>query len=312
MWWIGILVVLLGVVGWWFARRPRKQDKIVSVVMLRQTLRKLTEAEVRQGIRRASGRADVDAKAMPVELPGLAAAFGVFLGEVPAFMVICVDRPYGDDPEQESRSFEDERARKAYAEHRAWIAVDLATKMPDGNTEREVLRLLGRLAAEFLDEGCTLVYAPALGRFALPGPETEATLKGDDPMSIFGDEDVNTPMINVESDDQRVEKAIAEAQRRWPQFVEAWKRSGKACKGLAKGRFAVQGVEGVQNEYIWMEVEDVVGDSVTGTIANRPVHLPGLKKGQQVTIPAANVVDWAYSDGKKTEGFFVERVIRGK
>jgi uncharacterized protein YegJ (DUF2314 family) len=165
---------------------------------------------------------------------------------------------------------------------------------------------MARLACELFDDGCILLYSPAMQRVALPTPEVEAQLKAGDLSALFGDEEVNQPVINAEGD-AKVQKAVERARREWPTFLEVWGRRGAACEALVKGSFAHQ--DG--NEHMWIQVTLVKGGAVTGVLLNAPVHVK-LKKGQSVTVAApAEISDWACVDGEKTHGMFVERVLRG-
>jgi uncharacterized protein YegJ (DUF2314 family) len=291
-----------------FRKRGRKGREIVSVVMLRETPRAITEAEARGIARRVMGS---EAGVVPLpntdRLPGLSGYAVIFKG-IPSYYIISASRPYCDDPEGASGAFEDPRARERFARHRAWVSVDVVGGMPSKHVRPMVLGVLGKLSAEVYDEGCTLMYAPSRSRVALPGPEVERRLKTGDPLALFSeDDDLNEPIINVDGD-ARIERAIQEARRKWPQFVAAWQRTGGNCNGLVKGRFPHE----KGNEFMWMQVTRVEDSHVTGTLANRPAHVPGLKRGSTVRLVVDDVVDWAYLENGKPVGMFVERVLTGR
>lgn len=307
MWVVGGAVaclVVLGVVAVWMVRRRRERGQLVSIVLLRRTRRGLTEAEVRAAARRAI-RPDVEVMAAPSPDPGRVGAYIVMLNGAPGFFVVDAGRPYGEETEAEAARFEDPRAREAYASHGAWVSVDIVGGMPPAGVREQVIALMARLAAEFLDEECVLLYATALGRVALPGPETESRLRGADPLGIFDDGDVNAPIHYIGQGDAAIERAMEEARRQWPRFVEVWNRLGAACNPMVKGRFAVDG----GNEYMWVEVKEVRDGRVSGVLVNTPAQVRGLAKGQTVTIPVADVADWACLDGERPLGMFVERLL---
>lgn len=299
---VGVLVVLAAV---FVVLRRRRTKPLVSIVTLRTATRNLTEADVRHAARRAI-RDDVQVVNGGSPDGGLTRTFAIMLGEFPGFYVIDCGRTYVDDPAAESQQFEDLRARTAFAEHKAWVGVDLATD-PGDKLRPQVLTMMAKLAAEFYDDGCTLLYSPALSRFAVPGPEVEAKLQAGDLDGLFGDPDVNQPVINT-GEDKRVEKAIAQAQREWPTFVDVWARLGPASTALVKGRFTH--AEG--NEYMWVQVQDLKPGQVTGTLMNQPVHV-ALSKGQTVQVSTPDdIADWACLDGETAHGMFVEKVLRAK
>jgi hypothetical protein len=272
---VGVIVVLGAV---FLVLRRRRGKPLVSIVTLRTTTRNLTEADVRHAARRAI-RDDVTVVAGPSPDGGLTRVFMVMLGEIPGFYVIDCGRTYVDDPGAESQQFEDLRARTAFAEHKAWVAVDLATD-PGDKLRPQVLTLMAKLAAEFYDDNCTLLYSPALNRFAVPGPEVEAKLQAGDLDGLFGDYQVNLPIIDT-GDDKRVEAANAKAKEEWPKLVEVWTRLGPASKAFVKGCFPYADGQ----EYMWVQVEDLKPGQVTGILMNEPVHV-ALTKGQTVQVSA--------------------------
>ena len=300
---VGVIVVLGAV--FLILRRRGRSKPLVSVVTLRSTTRSLTESDVRHAARRAI-RDDVTVVAGPSPDGGLTRVFMVMLGEIPGFYVIDCGRTYVDDPGAESQQFEDLRARTAFAEHKAWVAVDLATD-PGDKLRPQALTLMAKLAAEFYDDHCTLLYSPALNRFAVPGPEVEAKLQAGDLDGLFGDYEVNMPVIETK-DDKRVEQAKAKAKQEWPKFVEVWTRLGTSSSAMVKGRFGHDG----GNEYMWVQVQDLRPGQVTGTLMNQPVHVP-LTKGQTVQVMTPDdIADWACLDGETAHGMFVEKVLRSK
>ncbi len=292
------------------AMRSKRRNTLTSIVLMRTSPRALTEADVRGAVRRAIPRDGVDVIAIPKgpeTPPGLAGAFALVLGQMPGFYIINSTRPYSDDPSAEAQKFEDPRCREAFANHTSWLSVDIVGGTPPKSVEEGVTGLMARLAAELLDDGCTLIYATHLSRVALPGSETERALRGDNPMSIFGNDEANMPIIQVEQGAAKVERAMEEARRRWPQFVQAWARFGPACAGLVKGRFTTtQG----GNEYIWVEVSQAADTHATGKVMNRPANVAGLKQGDTVRVDFADIADWAYKDGERPVGLFVERLLR--
>jgi uncharacterized protein YegJ (DUF2314 family) len=305
-----LAALILALVLLSFYRRRQRADRLVSIVLMRTSPRELSEVELRTAVRRAIPRDGVDVVTIPPQPgtpEGLKGAFGVTLGGMAGFLVLNASKPYVDDPLAESRKFEDPRSREAFGAHSAWVSVDVSGGAPPKSVEAGVTALMARIAAELLDDGCTLLYATHLSRVALPDQGTRRTLRGDNPMSIFGDDAANIPIIQVEAGDAKVEKAMAEARKRWPQFVQAWSRLGPACEGLVKGRFAT--TEG-GSEYIWVEVSQAADTHATGTVMNRPANVDGLKQGDTVRVEFGEIVDWAYQDRGKPVGLFVERLLR--
>jgi uncharacterized protein YegJ (DUF2314 family) len=303
--WFAIAVAILAALGgaYWFIRRRRAQEPLESVVMLRSARRSLTETDVRGAARRAIGpEVQVIAMQPPDETTN---GFVVIVNDAPCLFVIDSGRVYGEDLEAESQRFENPQARAAYREHKAWLSVDVPNSVRRAAGD-ELRPLMARLAAELYDEGCTLLYAPSLGRIALPDPEVERQLREGDLSSLFGNYDVNLPVFNTEGQ-SNVERAIERARREWPKFIDVWTRHGPACHGIVKGAFAHEG----GHEHMWIEVATLSDGRVTGTLINNPVHVD-LRKGQTVSVNAPNEIsDWACKDGDEVHGMFVEKILRG-
>ncbi len=305
MWWIvaGCTVLLLLLILVLILRA--RAGGISAIVLFRQTPRRLTEVDVRGAARRALGP---DAQVVPVdtaEKPEMQGAFGIAIKNAPFFLVYSIARPYVDDPKAESARYEDPRARQAFADHTAWVSIDLSRALK-GQLQRSAIPPLCRLAAELLDEGTTLLYATWLSRVALPSPQVEAALKSDKPLEPFGDDELNTPIIHAQGD-ARIEAAVAEARRRWPEFVAIHARVGAAGEPLVKGRFTTP--DG-GDEHMWLGVKSISDQGVAGELLNQPAHIPTLHKGQSVSIPHEDISDWAILDGDTPVGMFVERLLQ--
>ena len=313
IWWIlglaAMVGVLVAVIAW---RRRRSNQGPVSIVMLRRTPRGLTESDVRGTMRRAL-RAEAQVRTLPMS-DGLTKAFLVLGDGLPPIGVFDSTRTYmeADEVDWTAHGFEDPRARSGIKEHRAWVSVDAMGLDPIPPREQRAAiydRLLGKIAAELLDDACLLLYLPADGCYAAPGEKAGAMLAGEQVMALFNsDQELQEPIIRVRAGDNAINTAIEKAQRRLPEFLQAWSRFGTAGKGMVKGRFDAPGDNA---EYMWIQVESADASSITGRVMNRPGRdgLPG--RGAVVRLKHAEVVDWAYVDeNEKPHGLFVERVLR--
>ena len=111
-------------------------------------------------------------------------------------------------------------------------------------------------------------------------------------------------------DDRNLEDRVAaaeEAKRRWPEFVAAFneRRPGRTCAV----KYAAP-IKGGGHEQIWIMVTALDGDTISGTLANRPVEDIGLKIGDAVKIQAADVKDWLFNDGGVMTGGFSVATLR--
>lgn len=281
--------------------------------MLRTQPRLLSEAEVRAAVWKGL---KVEAKIEPLERPGVNAKVYMVAPEgMPPLLVISSASGYmsPEETERVAKSFEDPRAREAIAGHKAWISIDLAgIKEPMAKELRSAVynRVLGKIAAGLLDDGCTLLYLPSDGRFGIPGPGVADQLANAKVGDVFSDDDLHEPVIHVDGKDKAINDAIEIARKRLPELVAAFQARGGASNALIKGKFeeANGGVE-----YMWVKVERIDPTGFTGEMLNRPglKGLPG--RGESVSVPQDRVVDWMFTDETdKPHGGFVERVLRSK
>jgi uncharacterized protein YegJ (DUF2314 family) len=307
---VGVLVI--AALAWWFVRRGASPDQgPLSVVLLRRGPASLSESDVRAAARRVFKS---DAEVTRVDLPDGAGVGMVVAGaDVPPLMVISATRGYlpEEEVEETARGCEDPRTRDAIRSHRAWVSVDTMglERLPAAAERGRFLAVLGRVAAEFVDEEVLIAYLPTESRF-LPGGEGLADrLRSGDLSTRESDGRLNDPVIPVRSDERRMNEAMRGAARRLPELVMAWEARGEASKALVKGRF-IGSNDAV--EYMWVQVTEVTGSSIAGTLMNNATN-PGLPaEGDTVHIRPEDVVDWAYADERgEPRGMFVERLLRG-
>jgi len=97
---------------------------------------------------------------------------------------------------------------------------------------------------------------------------------------------------------------VAEARRRWPEFVEAFRAKAGENFGV-KAPLTVDD----DREFIWIEVVGLEPDYVHGTLGNEPVALGWLKMGDRVEVPVKDVTDWAYLRDGQPVGMFSVKVL---
>jgi uncharacterized protein YegJ (DUF2314 family) len=117
-------------------------------------------------------------------------------------------------------------------------------------------------------------------------------------------------VVSVSDTDPEMNAAMAEAKRRWPEFVSAFREQNgerfSAKYPFPKSTGAV--------EHVWFSVSAINADQVTGTIDNDPVGDIGHKRGETVTVPSRDISDWLYSVKGKKEvvGGFTIKVLLGR
>ena len=110
-------------------------------------------------------------------------------------------------------------------------------------------------------------------------------------------------VIDFRSSDREMNSAIAEARKTLPDFVALY-RAGTGERHAVK--VAIPYDRG--REHIWMNLTAVEGDVFIGRIANAPVHLDNLNRGDSYRTGSAMVSDWNYMSGGQMHGSYTTRV----
>lgn len=235
------------------------------------------------------------------------------IGESPLFMVSAGDAMfivhnhgtgYFNEVEKLAEKIPDLRQRKLITDQQAWLSVDCMWTA-DGTRETQYPRI-ARAIAELADDLAVGLFQPETDRL-IPWEESlEARLrKGEDLDDLFRSD--NVPVVQVSDDDPRMKAAVAEARRRWPEFVAAFKARQPG------GHFAVKAPvsRNDNTEFIWIEVIGLEPEYIHGKLANDPVDLGGLKLGDQVEVPLSDLNDWGFSvkEGDEPVGLFTVKVV---
>lgn len=301
-------------------RRARKADEsggaLTALVFLMSKARILSEQQVRDAIVKAWG-IELGSE-MRTEGNWLVEAGKVDPGMVQPgaknflvrandrmFLINSVDHPYMENPEQFAKSMPDLRLRTAVGSHRAWNSVDLFGETPAPHEKEEVYTLLGKLLAEFAGEECLAVYCPEIERCNEYAPSVVESLRSGKIFDLF-EFPTHSPIVQIDGDDPRMVAAVEEARRRWPEFNSAFqKRKSEEEIFAVKARFA----EGDEEEFMWVAVENINGDSITGTLGNSPAIVKKVKEGDTVTVKLSDLNDWLYGKEDKMEGGFTMKVM---
>lgn len=235
------------------------------------------------------------------------------MGQSPIFMVSAPDgmfvvhnhdRPYFDRPEEAAEEVHELRQRNIILENRGWLAVDLM-QLTDPNATREsAYPAIARFIAELAGPDCQAIFQPATARLNPWDDTLEAKLRSGQVAEVF-EEPTLVPVIQVPDDDPRMQAAVAEAHQRWPEFVAAF-NAQDAENFSVKAPVSAGG----NTEFIWVQVDALHGDQVSGTLGNEPVDLGDLREGSRVTVAAADVSDWAFLRGEEHTGLFSLKVIQ--
>ena len=274
----------------------------ISVVLLLDKPATVTEDILRQSAARAWCR-DLDPGRNEFIVINGPLCLITFEGRM--FHLIRVPKPYFDDPEAAARATKDMRQQKVIREQVAWMSVDLLQPQgPAGPEKKECYRRICSLAAELVDESCLAVHLPETGDFRVHDSALREALLSDDPRQQLQDA-ADSPVISAESDDAEMEEAIAEARRRWPEFVEAFRNKKTGQIFLIKAPFS----DGKNQEWMWVVVSDVSDHAIVGKLENQPVNVTGFRKGDHVELRPEKIADWIYGDRKGAMGGFTDAVL---
>jgi uncharacterized protein YegJ (DUF2314 family) len=283
------------------------EDKtMISIVLLRRSPKSLDPAILLESLRDAWD----ENRSLEEEELFVAGEGPVFMLKSPQGMWMLHNhaRPYFDS-EHPARRIPELRLRKIVEEHTAWLSVDLLHPFESDLTPDLYYPYIFRLIRELADEETLAIFRPETGEINVWTPEVAARLGSFDPLEDFA-RPVHSPVIEVSGEDPRMRQAVAEAQRRFPEFREHWATRSPEDKHLVKASIPKQGREG--SEVIWIDVTGLEPDFIHGTLANQPVDLGDLNSGDAVEVPVENLYDWVILGEGMDEplGLFTEKVVR--
>ncbi len=199
----------------------------------------------------------------------------------------------------------DLRIQTVLERHESALLLD-AWAAPEGKTREEGTDLMGRILIEIADETTVGIFCFHTQRLNPFDEELAEMFRGGqaaEAMATYTADGVSTIAI----DDKRMIAAIAEARRRWPEFVEAFtNRSSPDAAFMIKAPFG----EGDQVEHLWIEIERADNSSASGIVQSRPLWLARPRFGDEVTVPVEQLTDWAFADGGRDGGLFAEAIAR--
>lgn len=287
---LGKIKTLLGV-------KP-KEPPFISVVLHFRKPISLPNETIHAAIRRAWGR-DVreDLKEFVSEPPFCFVKFEGML-----LMLSNARKPYCSPEmlEQALAEFSEVRQREVVREHRGFLAIDLrAPKDPGKTGKMECYRRMCRLAAEFVDYNCMGVYLPEIGHMRPYDVDIISALRSENPVEEI-QEWGQPPVMLIEDDDPRLKAAVAEARERWPEFVQAFEKRQPSQTFAVKALFT----DGEQGEWMWINISSIKDGTIEGRVENKPASVHNVREGDQVSVKASEIGDWAYQAGEKLVGGF--------
>lgn len=115
-------------------------------------------------------------------------------------------------------------------------------------------------------------------------------------------------VVGVASDDAEMNAAIARAQASISRLIAAFASGDPGLSYFSVKKPYTQRSGG--NEHIWIDVTEIEGDTIRGTIADDPVDIEGMRFGDAVELTAGEITDWMYVNAaREVVGGYTIRVL---
>jgi uncharacterized protein YegJ (DUF2314 family) len=113
------------------------------------------------------------------------------------------------------------------------------------------------------------------------------------------------PVVPGDADDADLKAATEEARRRWPEFAAAFAAKQKDQMFAVKAPFK----EDDFTEFMWIKVQKIEDEYLSGVIDNDPVNLKKYKRATRVRLRIKALSDWMYTDGDNIIGGFTNKAL---
>ncbi len=114
-------------------------------------------------------------------------------------------------------------------------------------------------------------------------------------------------VVQVSSDDARMNAAIAKARATVGTFVTALQKPKASRSGFS---IKIRITKGDDAEHFWLSDVRYDGSAFSGKIDNDPEMVKTVKLGQAASARPAEISDWMYVDHGKLVGGYTLRVLR--
>lgn len=283
----------------------REPELNFSIVIFTKTLPTFSDGQVIDAIRRAlplnapeilppSGITPIPDFAPEPDNPGR--TFAVAVNRC-VYAIVVARFTYEPDPAANPGRSSRPDFDAAYRQHKGWIAIDLIS----GQAE-EPYRIIGQLAAELIPPDATLLFLPGFNMGRDPDPDLLEAMRHGEWLSRF--EQAPAGIIERAADDPALAAAAAEARQRFPEFAHAF-QSRIGTGHSAKFPFR----DGDAVEHMWIDVTNIQGQTISGTLGNPPAQITSLAIGQPVSCALDDLEDWLYILNNDIVGGFSIHVL---
>ncbi|GEM_PF-2518117 len=117
------------------------------------------------------------------------------------------------------------------------------------------------------------------------------------------------PIVQVSDDDPRFVAAVAEANLRLDEFLDAFADRGPADVFAVKAPFR----DDFGKEYMWLTLSQVDEEFFHGLLDNDPACVKAVRRGQRVKVPRNLLNDWFFvKAGEPMAGGFTVKLLEQK
>ena len=305
-------VVIVCAAVLYFLLKPRRAAKTTfpSFVWLLKAPRNYSLETVRSTVESAlkikmgtDPHRDLNAVFPAPDQPG-ASMVAIKIGDVILGLIIA-QIPYSRDIARDAGSITHVQCRKGFQEHTAWISIDV---MAESASPEEAVPLMAPIIAAFSGPDCLVLYCTHTKQMVHFNSKVVAALKSPNPLSAF-DEIHADPIVNVApKNEDAMAAAEAEARRRFPEFLTAFKARKRGDGFAVKIAFRHAG----KVEHMWVDVRSIEGDTLSGILANDPQTLTHMKIRMPLSVKRADIEDWMIQRGAQTLGGFTAAVLQSQ
>ena len=107
--------------------------------------------------------------------------------------------------------------------------------------------------------------------------------------------------------DARMNEAIALARHSVEEFIGAFTHATAHQRSFA---VEVSVIDGTSVEQLWVDLESYANGQFTGHIANEPLDVHNVQRGDRIVVDQERISDWMYVDRGHLVGGFTLRLMR--
>ena len=268
----------------------KKDDDIVAIVTIEREPRRITRDRIKNMLDTLGVIAEVTEE-QPSYIRVISQGWNYVIYSLPV--------PY--KPFKNTK-FDEERMRQVVADHTSYFVAE-CMECPTNQDRRDSRPLLAKLSALLIDDQSLAIYDWTTARYAVLDQKIiDYLTEGDPDGAVLGHANLYRAVR-----DEEMEKAISEAQRRWPEFCAAYAKKEPEQKFIVKGAFRWND----HVEHMWISPTAAHPNRAEGTLRNVPVNLPKPRCGDAVTIALQDISDWHFTtETGETVGDFTKAALQ--